>query len=928
MPKAKIKKDAVILTARQLLQGYVAGNSLNLYNLTPLQMLPESEKTEDWKKWNMDWIERAGLRMLSRDNKKMVKNYHLANGLIDKTDYIIGEDNEFSDVIDIIAEENQNTIPIRFFPLIPNIINVLCGEFSKRINRIIAYAVDDDSRNEKEEAKNKAVADVLMQYAQGRKMQEFADMGLLENPDEQAQEYMNSQMEAVKQLNEIENRFKTYKSRAEQWANHMIELDTQRFSMYQLESKGFRDMLVTDREFWHVKITEDGDYKVELWNPLNTFFHKSPETQWVSEGNYAGRILLMSVPDVIDTYGFMMNEEQLESLRTNYSITGSGGAPPILDAAYSGRADLYTDYSKPYPHSITNKTTMQWRDGKIADQLRNDNMFKGSWYDLQKGSSDWLSSFESPGMLRVTEGYWKSQKKYGELTIKGPDGIPITTIVDENFVVTEEPKYDKSIRDVEEASNLVSGEHIDWFWTNEVRSFVKIGSSMLGGMILDRGQNEAIYIGGDPIPFQIKGHGSLFGARLPVEGTIFSERNSQSSSLVDKTKSHQISYNIVNNQIIEMLADNEGKAIVIDQGMIPRNSMGKEWGPHNFAMMHQIRKDYSVIPVDTSMRNTEGGTNFNHFQAVDLSKTEQILGNIQLAQYFKNECMEAVGISAQRLGQITPSESATGVDRATQNSYNQTETYFDQHMNHLMPRVRQIMLDVAQYVGSKKALAGGSYYNNDEEVVMFDVPGEKLELAQLQIFTGSTADIRQTVERLQQMAMQNNTAGGSLSEIAEVLSLHSPAAIKAKLKEAEAKRQEQMQGEHSNAMQLQQQQQQFLAQEEEKRMALEDKWKELAARTQIIVAQIRASQSENNDMNANSVPDPLEAMDILHQQKISTEQLLNEQTKTQLQQQKQLDEKDLARQKMDLEREGMASKERIEAMKLKNPVVGETKKKK
>jgi hypothetical protein len=40
--------------------------------------------------------------------------------------------------------------------------------------------------------------------------------------------------------------------------------------MYQKEIDGFRDLLVVDREFWHVRVKED-DYEVELWNPINMY---------------------------------------------------------------------------------------------------------------------------------------------------------------------------------------------------------------------------------------------------------------------------------------------------------------------------------------------------------------------------------------------------------------------------------------------------------------------------------------------------------------------------------------------------------------------------------------------------------------------------------------------------------------------------------
>ena len=55
----------------------------------PVQFLPTKEKTEEWGAWNMDWYEMQGLKQIRRNARKLLKNYKLANGVIDKTDYIL-----------------------------------------------------------------------------------------------------------------------------------------------------------------------------------------------------------------------------------------------------------------------------------------------------------------------------------------------------------------------------------------------------------------------------------------------------------------------------------------------------------------------------------------------------------------------------------------------------------------------------------------------------------------------------------------------------------------------------------------------------------------------------------------------------------------------------------------------------------------------
>lgn len=910
--KGKTKKNAVVLTARDLLNGHVANNTdFNLYNMTPLQMICEKEKDDEWKKWNLDWLERAGMRQLSQCARKIGRNYHLANGVLDKSDYMIGE-SEASDHISAIVNDNDSKLPLKFYPIIPNVINILVGEFSKRDNRIIVKAVDEFSVQEAFDYKKDMVTQILTQKFQEQRMAQLQQMGVEMGEDSPE---LQKEMEVAAQLAQAETKFRSYRGIAEKWANHIIELDDQRFDMYQKESEGFRDMLVADREFWHINVKED-DYDVELWNPKYVFYHKSPDTDYVADGNYVGRIRLMSIPDVIDSFGDKMTGEQLEELKNGYTVvTGL----PLVDDAYRDRNTEYTNYSKPNPEGITNVTWQKHLDRNFADgKPQSNNEFNMPWADMKNIETDYWGALDAPGMVRVTEAYWKSQRKLGKLTVKeidpitGESFVVMQDTVDESFKVTIDPVYNKSIDQVENEKTLVKGEHVEWIWVNEVRWGVKINSTMSNYYGRSTHDFEPIYLGGDPIPFQFKGQNNLYGCKLPVEGRIFSERNSHSSSLVDKMKAYQIMYNVLNNQMMEMLADDIGNVIVIDQNMIPRNSLGGEWGKYNYPMFHQVMRDYSIAAIDPSIRNTEGATNFSHFQSVDLSKTNQLMTRMQLADWVKNQAFATVGITPQRLGAVTASESATGTQQAVNNSYAQTEPLFDMHMNHLMPRVRQMMLDAAQFISATKPESRLTYMNKAEENVFFQIEGFKLLLRDFMIYARSTADVKAAVEQMKQVLVENNTAGGSLYDIVAGLNLNSPAEIIAKLKEADEKMQMNVQAQREHEAQMAQEQQKIMVAMEDKKYQAEFEKAMLNAKTQIAVAQIRASQTkEPSDMNGDGIQDQLQALDFLETQKMNSETLLRDDRKLSIEEMKVQLADDQARRKEQLEREKIAAQERM-----------------
>ena len=65
----------------------------------PAQALPTDEKQELWKRANLDWMEQLLKSHLPEKQKKLSKNYNMAQGVIDVTDYIDVEDNEFKGLL-------------------------------------------------------------------------------------------------------------------------------------------------------------------------------------------------------------------------------------------------------------------------------------------------------------------------------------------------------------------------------------------------------------------------------------------------------------------------------------------------------------------------------------------------------------------------------------------------------------------------------------------------------------------------------------------------------------------------------------------------------------------------------------------------------------------------------------------------------------
>jgi hypothetical protein len=647
--------------------------------------------------------------------------------------------------------------------------------------------------------------------------------------------------------------------------------------MQELEERGFRDMLIADREFWHFRMLED-DYDVELWNPVLTFYQKSPDQRYIADSNYVGKVDLMTVSDVVDRYGYLMDEKQLKSLQkiyparsAQYQINGYQNDGAYYDATRSHEWNTEMP-GLGYRQFTSNYWNDPARGGDILSQI------------LDEGED--IQMWGEGNLMRVSTIYWKTQRKIGHLTKIEESGEITQEIVDETFRITKKPIYDTSIFKNKSKENLLQGEHIEWIWINEVWGGVKVGPNLPAMWRSTMGDNvNPIYIGINRtkpgrIPFQFKGNNSLYGCKLPVEGRVFSDRNTRSTSLVDLMKAYQVGYNMVNNQIADILIDELGTVIMFDQNALPRHSMGEDWGKNNYAKAYVAMKDFQMLPLDTSITNTENATNFNHYQTLNMEQTSRLMSRIQLANYFKQQCFDAIGVNPQRLGGAVSAQTATGVVQAMQQSYAQTEMYFVQHSDHLMPRVHQMRTDLAQYYYSNNPSVRLSYISTEAEKVNFTINGTDLLLRDFNVFATTKTNHRAILENLKQLALTNNTTGASIYELGNIVKADSIAEVTDILKDSETRQMQMRQQEMEQQRQMQEQQIQAKSQEEQQKLQVEMAENEKDRQNDITLAEIRsAGYGSMVDINQNQVSDYQDAMKDIRESSQYQEKMNLERTK-------------------------------------------------
>jgi hypothetical protein len=628
-------------------------------------------------------------------------------------------------------------------------------------------------------------------------------------------------------MQEVQDELDSYTSVAEKWANHVLTCQKADFVLKEKSEDAFRDMLISAREYYH--IYEDNSkvgYNIEVANPKNTWFLSTPDRKYISDptgraqGAYAaGTVQVMELSEIIEAIPDITKEEidHLRSSLQDYGLINvresNLGNPDAIPGTDSVQYDTY-DPAVLQTRMIIESEMKENNDG-LKDFL---------------GLTNNVSSFGYKYV--VVRCYWISKKKIGKLIYLDEMGNEQSMLVDENY----------------KKGTIPTEQSLEWGWINQWYQGIKIGP-------------DVYHIK----PFKLLNY-------CPIIGVIHEVKNTEAKSLVDLMKPFQVLYNVCMNQLYKLLEKEVGKVYLTSIRHIPIPKDGDAQDALDVWEMEA--RNRGVMFIDDSPENLKSPSSFNQFRDIDLTRTQEIQSRYNLAMQLKNECWELIGMSKQRLGSITASETATGTNAAITQSYSQTEPLFVAH-EYVLGQLYQSIIDASLYIESKKPQSTISYITSEGESAFVQVNGTDLKFRDLKVFLTNRPEDKQMfneIRGLSQAVLQN---GGSLYDIIELYSTNSVRDMKKVFKTLK-NRQDELQDQQmqQKQQQLDQQQQQAQAalqqaqQQHEEQIAHDDYQKELDRINKIEIATIAAQAKEALPLDADlsGVPDALEIDKLVHAQ--------------------------------------------------------------
>ena len=680
-------------------------------NIFPDQFKTDKEKQdESWVKNTMDYFANKAYAEYIKNRDTFVKNYDLMKGILRMEDFY--QENEVKSFTDMLTADLGLPAYVKMYSIITTPVNELVGEITKRPDTFRVKAFDDDSKSEELEFKTGILQEYVLQEAKKRILEKVAMEG--EEIDDEQLEQMT--------MEEVKDELDSYTSVAEKWANHVLTCQKAEFNLKEKSEDAFRDMLISGREYYH--IYEDNSklgYNVEVANPKNTWFLTTPDRKYISDptgraiGAYAaGTVQVMELSEIIESVPDLTKEEidHLRSSLQDYGLINvresNLGNPDVTPGIDSVTYDTYDP--------LVLQTRMM-----IESEMKENNDGLKDFLGLTSN----VSSFGYKYV--VVRSYWLSKKKIGKLIYTDKMGNEQSTLVDESY----------------KSGTIPTQQSLEWGWINQWYQGTKVG----------------------PDIYHIKPYKLL--NYCPIIGITYEVKNTESKSLVDLMKPFQVIYNVCMNQLYKLLEKEVGKVYLTSIRHVPIPKDGDAQDALDVWEMEA--RNRGVVFIDDSPENLKSPSSFNQHREIDLTRTQEIQSRYNLAQQIKAECWELIGMSRQRMGDVSASESATGTQAAITQSYSQTEPLFVAH-EYVMGQLYQAIIDASLYVESSKPQSTLSYITSEGESAFVQVNGSDLKFRDLKVFLTNRPEDTQMFNELRQLAQPLMQNGGSLYDVIELYS--------------------------------------------------------------------------------------------------------------------------------------------------------------
>ena len=282
------------------------------YKSMPLMVVSEKEKNDEWGGQVLNSITgymAAGDSTHNYSRVRDIRNYQIYNGELNQSDYTY------------LTEQYGLTYPARLvnYPIITPKIDLLLGEELRRPLDMKVSTVNKEAVVRKHDHK----VTLMMRQLLDDFHQEFKEKEGLD---------IVEQGQGIPVPEDIELYMKyNYREMIEETAQDGLEYIVNRYNLKDVFKEGFRDLLVTGKEFYKLEIS-NGDPYVRRIDPRTIVYDYSVHSDYLDDATWVGEERWLTVNEINDIYKDYLTKDdllELDKMRNLYK---------------GGDLDLYNSY--------------------------------------------------------------------------------------------------------------------------------------------------------------------------------------------------------------------------------------------------------------------------------------------------------------------------------------------------------------------------------------------------------------------------------------------------------------------------------------------------------------------------------------------------------------------------------------------------------
>lgn len=584
--------------------------------LFPPQLLPDSQKTQEWARKCVDACIRDTEVMGGRRLDLLM--YQIYYGLQQEQDY------------EYLTGSDEFRLParVRFIPLGKPFFDILKSTEQSRPFKPMVYAVDNDSLDEKSQDMARTVVEKWISAMTDRQQRVHTMRMQIDMAKQSLQQQAEADPSAMAMVQQMEMKLQdvsavvqrsedvianessaldryfrfSAQTHRERQMNYGLEYLMVKYDLKNMFSAGFEDLLVMDQEIYKVENVYEGhDPRVRRINPMNVFYSADPECDFIDEAERITEVRTMSISSVLDLYGSRLNAADIATLKEQSSYFDQSSSQVYFGDSFNAM-----------PNGSVNGCD-------------NNNLYSGS-------------TMYAGDMVTVYNVEWRSVKKLILKRSKNGDGPVITQLINDEGEANKDEEIE--IR------------YISQYWEG-----VRIGNNIHTDMRVR--------------PFQFRDIKEIGRAYSSYTGFAYNGIDKRPYSRVMATKDIQVLYNLVYYQLELLQALGGIKGIIMDKAQIPGGMGMKEW-------FYNLKQGLGLI--DSSKTGPDGRRmSFNQFQTFDMSFGQaiaQLIGVLDKLEYLMGR---VIGIPPQRLGEVSSNDQVGTNKQAIIQSNITTEVLYNKH---------------------------------------------------------------------------------------------------------------------------------------------------------------------------------------------------------------------------------------------------------